>query len=514
MPWVPRPQWLARPPQATLLLGSWNLQHFTLNAALPRAAAQKVAHVAATLRDWAAAEGAGGSVVVALQEVMTPEAVPFLAAYLTERAAEPGGGGRVWHCATSGPVGSNAERSAFLWSGPPPPQAPSRRSGGGWRSWFGAGAGGSAGAGAGAGPGPGGGARRGPQAPLHADPGSCFSLLGEEDLAEVLRNRGQEVAGGRFLRSPYYGLFRLGHANLLLANVHLAADLGDAREELAALHRLAAAAQRPNARLFRRHSLGGRLVSRRQRGLMAVLGDFNCPAPAASSTPARPSAAGPAKAQKAKAGGGTAAGATPAEPYAVVRLAGGDGGSGPAEAKGKAAAAPAAAGPAGAAGPSVAPPAADGWGAFLSHGWVNALALNPGQPGSSAAAAAAAPPHTTWRCQKPRSIDAICLPCSAVPLVTGRGVVPPPPHVLAAVGAAAAAGAGPGQGGGGAGASGGAGGRGGGRGPGEAGAGVSPTSYPDHLLAWTRLDLGPLQRAPGKLRSLQTPEVAAAGEGS
>ncbi|PNH07992.1 hypothetical protein TSOC_005492 [Tetrabaena socialis] len=275
---------------------------------------------------------------------------------------------------------------------------------------------------------------------------------------QVLRDRSQVACEGRFLRSPFYALFRVGYANLLLVNVHLAAGKAAANSELSALHNLAAAVERPNARLFRRHSLSGRLRGRAPRGLTVVLGDFNC-------------SAGPAVALARPAAGAAPAPAAPAPPArappgpvceATMRP-----GARPATAPATAPAAAPAAVPAA--------PAPDGWPAFQRHGWLNALA-QPRPPTTAAhgAPAPAAPPlltATNWRAKQPLALDAICLPGAHAGLVTGRGVCAPPPYVDAS----------------------------------------QPAVYPNHLLCWVRLDLGPLQRAPGKVRPLLGPVLEAAG---
>eukprot|EP00198_Chlamydomonas_reinhardtii_P012312 XP_001701649.1 predicted protein [Chlamydomonas reinhardtii] len=417
-------------------------------------AARKVANVCATLRQLCAAEGGGCAVVVALQEVFSAEAVNFMTAYLNERekpaaaaaagaavvgtaAGGEGGGGegrRTWHCVTSEPLGNNAERAAFLWSGPPSPSPganPPPPSGAGrWLPrWLPCGR-------------P---AARPPPAPLFADPEHSFRLLREEGMKTVLRGRQEQVAEGRFIRSPFFGLFRVGWANLLVLNVHLAADPAAARSEVAALNRLAAAIEAPNCRLLRRRLLGGLLRGRRRRGLVAIAGDFNC------SPPGRPVAPTVRPPACAVAGGGS-------QPEADTR-AGAEAGGVAADAAAVEAApiAAARAGKAAAAGEN-------GWDTLSSKGWVNVLAAADGAtaagPGAGAASSgnagggksqAAAPlPATNWRAKQPRALDAICVRADDV-------------------------------------------------------AEGQPAVYPNHLLCWVRLDLTPLQQAPGKPRALLAP---------
>ncbi|KAG2425995.1 hypothetical protein HXX76_013366 [Chlamydomonas incerta] len=644
LPWLPRPTSVSRRPKAAVLLASWNLERFSLQAADCRLTARKVANVCATLRQLCAAEGGGCGVVVALQEVFSGEAVAFLADYLNEKeaaaaaaaaAAGAGSGGngrggvRTWHCVTSGPLGNNAERAAFLWSGPPsaPHPPPSR-----WLPRRLAPCGRPA-------------ATPPPPAPLFADPGCSFQLLREDDLRAMLRGRQEPGAEGRFIRSPFFGLFRVGWANLLVVNVHLAAEAAAARSEVAALNRLAAAIEAPNCRLLRRRMLGGLLRGRHRRGLVAIAGDFNCsppgrpvaaaagphagvgaggggggggPAqrrgagavaeaaqqPAATAASSSTAALAPSPRQAAPLYGGSAgaglpgedwgctaaAGAgsalqrhqwaqqslpgplqqhllqrhhagLPAAPLAHARCAdspapqpqwpvawsgppppcspGGGGqtaacaraGSGAeAEAAGldleayaveadavavslhvsralpaaglplqsapTAAPAPAKveakakarAGKAAAAGES-------GWDVFSRQGWFNALAAaaaggsaagSSGQAGGVKPQAAAPLVATNWRAKQPRALDAICLRADDVgeespfttagtscgggeggsrTVVTGRGVCPPPPYVDP----------------------------------------QQPAAYPNHLLCWVRLDMSPLQGAPGKPRALLAP---------
>ncbi|EFJ47328.1 hypothetical protein VOLCADRAFT_92096 [Volvox carteri f. nagariensis] len=326
------------------------------------------------------------SVVVALQEISTSTAVPFLARYMTEMDSREGGSGRVWHCLTSRPVGNNLEKSAFLWSRSPH------------------------------------------EAPLHSGQVPSFQLLSEEDLQRVIRppenqqmqqqqGQGQPGGGGggggvsgniAFRRSPFFGLFRVGYANVLLVNVHLAAKETEARSELEALHLVATAIREPNSHLFHRHCLGGLFRSRKPRGLLAVLGDFNCP----------------------------------------MRMSG-------------------------AAGPASGQVNENSWQRFLRNGWFDALITgnNPLSDNLHGGAAPRPTLHTNWHAQELRAFDAICLPLTHAGLVQERGVCRPPEPQ------------------------------------------PQTSDYPNHLLCWVRLDLGPLQEAPGKLRPLVTPRLQLAGEG-
>ncbi|GLC48316.1 hypothetical protein PLESTB_000082900 [Pleodorina starrii] len=484
LPWLPRPKWLLRPPSATLLLATWNLEHFSVGAADSGTVARKVAHICETLRTLCSREGPHASVVVALQEVFCSRAVSFLASYLTEKdAVERGGSGRVWHGVTSEPLGNNPERAAFLWAGPPPQQPPQR------------------------------GVRR---APLNADASSGFQLLRKEDLDTLIGGqRAQQQQqqldegkgpGGRFIRSPFYGLFRVGYANLLLVNVHLAAEAAAARSELSALHGLANAIQSPNCRLLRRHSLGGRLRGRKPRGMVAILGDFNCPisrraiAVAGPATPPPPppgTLPGTPPPPAARGGGSTASETKPAGealPGAALRAGcpgplaegrepgsqqrrqrlqelsptttattttpqrgSGQGANGQVHGGGYG----------GANGPS--------WEAFLRNGWINALCPDANDPTANGNCngngnGQGLPLATNWRAKQLKALDAICLPQTHGSLVTGRGVCPPPAQVDSS----------------------------------------QPGWYPNHLLCWVRLDLGPLQMAPGKVRPLLAPARLAA----
>ncbi|KXZ42301.1 hypothetical protein GPECTOR_165g161 [Gonium pectorale] len=514
--------------------GSWQSNRYTGSPT------NRVANVCETLRQLCREQGPTASVIVALQEVFSAEAVAFLANHLNRRDGAQAASGRVWrHITSREQLGNNAERAAFLWSGPPRPAAPQGLPPAPQISCLGCiSGGGGADGGVDAVPA----ARGGPRvAPLHADPESSFQLL-------------REVRG-------------VGYANLLVLNVHLAATAAEARAELAALDSLAAAIRGPNARLLVRHWMCGRLRGRHPRGLLAVCGDFNCPAgravpvplpepvpvgapPAAAATPVaapppghkdgpRPAGAGAgapgtaaaaaahaagrarggpvceaagvvdhanplsdggagltaATAAPTAAAAGVGAGAGPGQqPYSGGGAGGeeGDGGgggsgrpgarnagkargrkagggSGPRHGTGKGGKG----GDGGAdggsarasAGNAVGATNADSWGEFLRHGWVNALA----PPGT------AGPPATNWRAKEHRALDAICLQRSHAGLVRACGVVPPPPYVD----------------------------------PRE------PGAYPNHLLCWVRLDLAPLQRAPGKLRPLLQPQapLAEAGEG-
>ncbi|EFJ47327.1 hypothetical protein VOLCADRAFT_92092 [Volvox carteri f. nagariensis] len=323
-------------------------------------------------------------------EISCPKSVPFLARYMTEMDSREGGSGRVWHCLTSSKLGNNSEKSAFLWSSPPP---------------------------------------SGPLGTSHK--GHSFVLCCLAAEVSVIRKpkgktkkqqqeqqqqgQGQPGGGGggvsgniALRRSPFFGLFRVGYANVLLVNVHLSADEDEARSELEALHLVATAIREPNSHLFHRHCLGGLFRSRKPRGLLAVLGDFNCP----------------------------------------MRMSG-------------------------AAGPASGQVNENSWQRFLRNGWFDALITgnNPLSDNLHGGAAPRPTLHTNWHAQELRAFDAICLPLTHAGLVQERGVCRPPEPQ------------------------------------------PQTSDYPNHLLCWVRLDLGPLQEAPGKLRPLVTPRLQLAGEG-
>lgn len=280
---------------------------------------------------------------------------------------------------------------------------------------------------------------------------------------------------------------------------------------MAALNRLAAAIEAPNCRLLRRRLLGGLLRGRRRRGLVAIAGDFNCSPPGRPVAPTvRPPAcavAGGGSQPEADTRAGAEAGGVAADAAAVEVSVHVSRGALPAPGP-PAQAAPIAAARAG----KAAAAGENGWDTLSSKGWVNVLAAADGAtaagPGAGAASSgnagggksqAAAPlPATNWRAKQPRALDAICVRADDVAegvgasqrqgsgcacagsscsssggsrggkgraVVTGRGVCAPPPYVDP----------------------------------------QQPAVYPNHLLCWVRLDLTPLQQAPGKPRALLAP---------
>ncbi len=287
----------------------------------------------------------------------------------------------------------------------------------------------------------------------------------------------------------------------------------DPGAELAALDTLAAAIERPNPSLFRRRRtllgwLRGRAAA---RGLLAVVGDFNCPmgrVTACATCPVPQAPAGTActaglRTATAVLEAGVAAPAvsstaSPAKPGAHVK------GVGKEKGKGTTGAGTGASGGAGGGGPGQ---QLQGWEAFLAKGWVNALGINSkvpplpaagakGRTGDATVFVTATPPAsvtttttsqpaarapcgpasapqpaiiaTNWRAKELKSLDAVCVRQHARPLVIASGVCPPPPY-------------------------------------------IRPEAYPNHLLCWVALNVGPLQGDPGKVRQLAAPRVEAAG---
>ncbi|GIL52879.1 hypothetical protein Vafri_8640 [Volvox africanus] len=325
---------------------------------------------------------------------------------------------------------------------------------------------------------------------------TCFELISfsafpigvtsSPNLAQGMPRSEGDPHPFHFIRSPFFGLFRVGYANLVLINVHLAAGKKAARRELSTLNNLAEAIMGSNGRLLRRHLLGGRLKGRKPRGLVSVLGDFNChlhvekapitttttttiTSPATTSTSTATTTATSTATTAASGGPGPVAesghpqrqqraGADPSSLAAITAAAsrtstledndqnndsdGGGNGSGGATG-----------GVGGNGGNAPTMSNRSSWDVFLSNGWFNALC-----PQNSHGK----PPPTNWRAQHLRDLDAICLKQAHGGLVKGSGVYALPPD-------------------------------------------VEPSQYPNHLLCWVLLDLEPLQGAPGKVRPLLQP---------
>ncbi|GIL83243.1 hypothetical protein Vretifemale_12101, partial [Volvox reticuliferus] len=365
------------------------------------------------------------------------------------------GSGRLWHGVTSGPLGNNSERAAFVWSGPPTPssgQSEERLAGCC------------------------GGARGRSEAPLHVDLRRNFQLLSKDDLATIQG----EPQPAHFIRSPFFGLFRVGYANLVLVNVHIAAGKKEARSELSALNCLAEAITGPNGRLLNRHFLGGRLKGRTPRGMVSILGDFNCPLhviKAPSITTDATNAASSSTSTIATITTDTATTADSAGPGPVAESKNPKTQQGVARDSGAGAT-----GGVGGIGGNAEATNRSSWDAFLSNGWFNALCsenhqgatnsireqskrANGSRGGGNTVASSSTngtPPSTNWRAKELKDFDAICLQQMHWGLVRDRGVCQPPSD-------------------------------------------MDSSQYPNHLLCWVLLDLEPLQHAPGKVRPLLRP---------
>ncbi|MEW5297535.1 MAG: hypothetical protein WDW36_000740 [Sanguina aurantia] len=214
-----------------LMVGSWNLEQFTMHGKDTRVSGEKIGRVADTLVCCLQRLGAGGLMIVALQEVLAPAAVTCLVEALALKSA------RAWGCfVTQQPVGryGRSEFAAFIWTDSPS---------------------------------------------ICLDPATHFHVLTGQDLAQHVRT-GKADASKGFLRSPLYGLFRVGAANLLLLNCHLSATATDAAAEVAMLDRLVTAIRADNAKLEHRFSFFNLVRSSQRRGAILVLGDFNLPIPA------------------------------------------------------------------------------------------------------------------------------------------------------------------------------------------------------------------------------------------
>lgn len=358
---------------------------FTINSQNTRCNAEKIANMTAALRGLAAADSI---VILALQEVLSVEAVQFWCDYMTEKTR------RSWACVVSPKAlgRSSAERAAFMWT-----QSPR----------------------------------------LQVDPDHNFQLLSDADGEKLLKGNQKDPRPG-LLRSPFFGLFRVDQANLVLLNVHLAADKTLADAEMRLLHGLAAAVQHPNKRLFRRRAMFGLFKRRHVRGCCIILGDMNCTPPKRTNDPASSviqAPAGPTK-QNQKQQQQRHAGA------AGARIAIGNGITASPEAAATAAAAASAA-----AAQQHRSGTADGqhqavkhsWLALRADGWTNLLPDDV---------------CTTHRAKQLRHLDDIWLPATLAPLLV--------------------------------------------RGGGQAqvirqGEYMKPESYPNHLMVYVELDVRPLQ---------------------
>ncbi|MEW5315264.1 MAG: hypothetical protein WDW38_006706 [Sanguina aurantia] len=215
-----------------LMVGSWNLEQFTMHGKDTRISGEKIGRIANTLVCCLQRLGAGGLMIVALQ-VGGPGP---RSSDLPGRGPGPEERQGLGCFVTQQPVGryGRSEFAAFIWTDSPS---------------------------------------------ICLDPATHFHVLTGQDLAQHVRT-GKADASKGFLRSPLYGLFRVGAANLLLLNCHLSATATDAAAEVAMLDRLVTAIRADNAKLEHRFSFFNLVRSSQRRGAILVLGDFNLPIPA------------------------------------------------------------------------------------------------------------------------------------------------------------------------------------------------------------------------------------------